>query len=441
MSQIAKRTLAWVGLYLVVCLAPLFLMLVGPLPPGRGFWIEFGVALGFLGMTMMAVQFALTARFPRIGGPFGLDTMMHFHRQAGIIALVFVLAHPMILILADGAYLSFFDPRENLPRTAALSLVTVLLLLVVVLPLCRNAISMPYEWWRTTHGVMAAMIVLIGVAHMFMVGHYVDTWWKQGVWAVVALASIGLLATARVIKPLQLRRRPYRVESIQQEVPHVWTVHLRADGHAGMRFDAGQFVWLNDALTPFLWREHPFTIASSAAHSSTVALTIKELGDFTGQIGQTEPGRAFFLDGPYGMFRLDRAADASELVLIAGGIGITPNMSILRTMRDAGDQRPVMLIYANLRPSSIAFRDELNSLESRMNLQMHHILEEPDKDWTGRCGRLTRSMLVELLDGFTGPHTHYFLCGPEPMMDVVERTLMDRGVGVSRRHVERFHIV
>lgn len=441
MSQLAKRTIIWVGLYLVVCLAPLLLMLVGPLPPGRGFWVELGVALGFLGMTMMAVQFALTARFPRIGGPFGLDTMMHFHRQAGIIAFIFVLAHPTILMLADNAYLSFFDPRENLPRAAALSMVTVLLVLVIALPLCRRAIAMPYEWWRTTHGVMAALVVLIGLAHMFMVGHYVDAWWKQGVWGLVAAAALGLMAMTRGIKPLQLRRRPYRVRSVEQETPDVWTVHLTADEHSGMHFDAGQFVWLNDRLAPFLWREHPFTISSSAADPENIALTIKELGDFTEQIGRTEPGSTFYLDGPYGMFRLDTAANASELVLIAGGIGITPNLSMLRTMRDAGDQRPVMLIYCNLRSSSIAFREELSTLEDRLNLQIYHVLDEPDDDWTGYRGRLTRSMLSEMLDGFITPNTHYFICGPGPMMDVVEHALMDRGVDLSRRHVERFDIV
>lgn len=441
MSQLARRTLTWTGLYLLFSLVPLLLMLIGPLPDGRGFWIELGVALGFLGLSMMAVQFALTARFPKIGGPFGLDTMMHFHRQAGIVAFLFVLAHPVIIILADNSYLVFFDPRENLPRAGALSMVTVLLVLVVALPICRQAISMPYEWWRLTHGLMASLVVIIGLGHVMMVGHYVDVWWKQGVWILVVGVALLLFGITRVFKPWQLRRKPYRVEQVAAETSRVWSVHLRADGHEGMDFDAGQFAWLNHRLTPMLFHEHPFTISSSAETPAHITLTIKELGDFTKTIGQTRPGETFYLDGPYGMFRLDCAFAASEIVLIAGGIGITPCLSMLRTMRDRHDTRPVMLVYANVTESSIAFRGELDEMAGQMRLQIHHVIENPEGEWNGYQGRLTARMLKEMLDGFTSRHTHYFICGPEPMMDVAERTLIEWGVHLEQRHAERFHIV
>ena len=75
-------------------------------------------------------------------------------------------------------------------------------------------------------------------------------------------------------------------------------------------------------------------------------MTIRNLGDYTSGIAKVPPGRRVFLDGPYGAFTAD-SAPADMLVLIAGGVGITPMMSIVRTFADNGDKRPVLLFYGS----------------------------------------------------------------------------------------------
>src|ERR1700733_9041488 len=91
------RGAAWILVYLLFILAPLFALLAGSHPPARGFWTELSVALGYSGLAMMGLQFGLTARFRYVTEPWGEDVIYHFHRQLSLIAVALVIAHPLIL--------------------------------------------------------------------------------------------------------------------------------------------------------------------------------------------------------------------------------------------------------------------------------------------------------------------------------------------------------
>ena len=83
----------WLAVYLAVVTAPLFVLLLGPVPPPGGFWWDFSMALGFAAAAMMGVQFLLTARFRRATAPFGMDIVYHFHRYLAVCALAIAVAH------------------------------------------------------------------------------------------------------------------------------------------------------------------------------------------------------------------------------------------------------------------------------------------------------------------------------------------------------------
>jgi predicted ferric reductase len=133
----STHTVFWSGLYVLLVLAPLSFVL-GSLPPGRGFWVEFGAGLGFVAFTMLVLQFVLTARFRGVGAPYGLDAILQFHRQAGLAAVVFALLHPVFLMIGDARYVEFLDPRVMFPRAAALAALTAALLLIVGLTFWRR---------------------------------------------------------------------------------------------------------------------------------------------------------------------------------------------------------------------------------------------------------------------------------------------------------------
>src|SRR5512146_3197545 len=92
-SKTARDALLWLGIYLLAVTAPLFALLPGAVLRGRGFVWDFAMALGYAGMAMLGVQFALTARFKRATAPFGIDIVYYFHRYLAIAAVLLVTAH------------------------------------------------------------------------------------------------------------------------------------------------------------------------------------------------------------------------------------------------------------------------------------------------------------------------------------------------------------
>jgi predicted ferric reductase len=131
----AARGAIWVILYLFFILGPLFAMLVGPLPPARDFWTEFSVALGYVGLAMMGLQFGLTARFRYITAPWGEDVIYHLHRKLSLIAFGLVLAHPLILFVTRPELLALLNSIRApwRARFAALSTYSLIALVVMAL--------------------------------------------------------------------------------------------------------------------------------------------------------------------------------------------------------------------------------------------------------------------------------------------------------------------
>jgi len=432
----------WIVVYLLLIAAPLLILLIGPVPPGREFWRELSVALGFGGLAMMALQFVLTARFKVIKAPYGSDVIYHFHRQISLVAFVLILVHPLLLFINSPDTLRLLNLFAAPWRARAGVVAVLLLVALIVVSLWRKPFKIEYTTWRIWHGILAIAVVSLAMAHIVLAAHYVNTPWKRVFWAGYGLFWIGLLVWVRLIKPIVLLRRPYAVEQVIEERGNSWTLVVKPVGHAGMSFMPGQFAWLTAWKSPFADAEHPFSFSSSASRSDSVAFTIKELGDFTRTIKDLQPDQLVYLDGPFGAFSVDRHPEAQSYVFVAGGIGITPMMSMLRTLADRGDRRSLLLIYANNTWEDAAFRDEIDSLRQRLDLRVVHVLRDPPEGWQGEQGFVSRDLLARYLppersrDAF-----EVFVCGPKPMMDSVEKALVELGVHLGDFHSERFDLV
>lgn len=435
----AVRGALWSVVYVLAVVGPLFFMLVADTLPGRGWWLDLSTALGFIGMSMLGLQFAVTARFNPVDAPYGFDAVLQYHRQISLVAFAFVLAHPTILMVEDPARLSLLNPITA-PAPVRWGLAALLLLgVLIALSVWRLPLRLPYEVWRITHGLLAVAVVVAALVHIESVGYYVSGPWRRGLWVAVAIALVGLLVYVRIVKPVLLLRRPYAVEAVARIPGQTWHLWLRPEGHGGLRFSPGQFAWVTVGLPPFGVREHPFSFSSSAEDPGRLRFTIKELGDFTSRIGEIEPGTRAYVDGPYGAFSYERN-EASGFVFLAGGIGITPIMGMLHTLADRGDRRPMVLVYANPTWEEVAFLDELDELEGRLDLRVVHVLEEPPEGWEGERGLVTSDVLDRHLPD-RERLMEYFVCGPEPMMDAVERALHDRGISPDRVNLERFDFI
>ena len=440
-TNYTTRGALWVGLYLALVLAPVLLMLVGPTPPSRGFWTEFSVALGFSGLSMLGLQFILTARIRQITAPYGIDIIYHFHRQISAIALLLVLAHPVMLFVTDPETRGLLNPVTAPWRAQAAWTATLAFVIVAATSVWRKQLRIPYEPWRLMHGVLATAGIVFAMAHVIGVNHYVGAPYKRVFWVALAVVWIGVLVYVRVVKPWIMLGRPYEVEEVREERGDSWTLKVRPDGHRGMGFKPGQFAWLTVWNSPFAVMEHPFSFSSSAAGdpSDGLSFTIKELGDFTETVKEIEPGQRVYLDGPYGQFSVDRHA-AAGYVFVGGGSGITPILSNLRTLADRGDRRPMFLFYGNSTWDGVILREEIEDLKGRLDLQIVHVLEDPPEGWEGEEGYVTAEVLDRHLPKERGGF-EYFVCGPDPLMDAVEGALIEElEVPLNKVHSERYNL-
>jgi predicted ferric reductase len=293
-----------------------------------------------------------------------------------------------------------------------------------------------YEAWHVIHTVLALVLVIGALGHVLFVDEYVSSLWKQVLWAVMSIAFAALIVWVRLIKPS--RARPWRLARVTPERGETTTLALRPPEGAGFAFAPGQFAWFAIGRSPFSLTQHPFSFSSSAEREE-VEVAVKALGDFTSGVHALEPGTTVYVDGPHGVFSMDQD-EGPGFGFLAGGVGIAGLISMVRTMADRGDVRPAVLVYANRDWEGVAFREELEALQGRLDLTVVHVLEHPPEGWTGESGYVTADVLQRHLPpGYR--RFQYFICGPDPMMDAAEAALVQLGVPAERVHTERFDMV
>lgn len=431
-----RSALLWLMVFLLLSLIPLVIAVSGNIPEYRSFWIEMAVALGFLGLALFGLLFIFSGRFANIAPTFGMDNILHFHKVMGIIAVVFILAHPVILILANAEFSVFFDPRVNFLRAIALSFASIAVLAIITTSLWRKIFNLSYEEWRLIHGILALSLVFIGVVHSIQVGYYLDTLWKKGLLALLMCVPMYLIIHTRMVRPWRMKKKPYKIVEVKEERDNCWTINMEPIGHKRKQFTAGQFFWISINETPFTLQQHPFTVASGERNNK-FSFTAKKSGDFTSKWGDFKLGTKAFLEGPFGSFT---PIAGKHFFLVMGGIGITPAMSMLRTMRETNDPRKAILIYANNDWENVTFREELEEIKSQIDLKIIHILLEPPKEWDGEEGMIEQEILEKYLPENKNDFM-YYICGPKPFMDLAEIGLKNLGINWRHIYTERFEIV
>ncbi len=435
------RATAWIALYLLIVAAPLLVLLFGAVPPGTAFWWDFSKALGFAAISMMGVQFALTARFRRATSPFGIDIIYFLHRYLAIAALLFALAHFAIIWIGYRDSLGTLNPLEAPWYMTAGRAALVLFALAVITSEWRQTLRLEYGLWRFSHIVFAMAGFVAGIAHIMGVGYYTEAPLKRALWLSMTLSWVALAVWVRLLKPARQKRQPYRVSEVREEGCETWTLALEPDGHRGLKsFEPGQFVWLTLRASPYAVKEHPFSISSTPGQLPNVEMTIRALGDFTAAIRNVGRGETAYLDGPFGIFSYKRYPEADGFAFIVGGVGITPVISMLRSMAEEGETRPLWLFYANPTLERTLFMEELEKLRRRLGLSLIHVIQEPPDDWSGERGYLSRKMLSRHLPAEACARLHYFLCGPPPMLAAAEQQLLELNVPRGHIHVEIFNL-
>ena len=406
--------------------------------PTDGFSASYvGQGLGAMSVLLLTIVLVLISTLTVVERWFdGVDRAAIWHRRVAILGVLLLVPH--ILLSSGGA--SSLGGTLGIIGASGLGV----LALWAVLPRWRALLPARLEQAvvarRDTRGVREVRHLLGGYTRWRLLhrttGLFVIAGFAHGVldetvfaaspalrWAYLVTGAVGICfyIYRELIARYVQEHHDYEVETVRVVDDGVVEISLRPLG-TGIQFVPGQFAMIFIEAKDG-WHRHPFTL-SSAPSEGRVRITMKALGDYTSQVHDlVQPGMPAVIGPPHGHF--DRSRGTNRQIWIAGGIGVTPFLSWLRSLDRPLDQR-VDLFYSTDHASP--FGDEiLHVAEANDSLRVHLID-------TSVSGLLTTDQILAHVD--EPPDTlSVFMCGPEPMLHAFHDGFKE--AGVHGRHIHR----
>ncbi len=393
-----------------------------------------GRITGLLGAYALLIQLLLLARLPFLAWIASFDRLTAWHKVNGKLTLYLILAHIGFITLgyARLGHLSILSEISLFlmayPGMIAALTGTILLLLVVVTSIVAVRRRLGYHTWFTIH-LMAYSAVVLAWFHQIPTGQqFITSPMAAAFWTALFVSTLELIVLFRFGQPIvrNLWHR-LRVTEVTEEGPGV--VSLRITGHHldWLNARAGQF-FLWRFLDRERWQEaHPFSL-SAAPDGKSLRITVKDLGDFSWRLRMITSGTRVMVEGPFGAFT-DAARSQERVLLIAGGVGITPIRALLEEM--SGD---LSLIYRVSHEDDVIFRDELEELARRRRIAVHYVVG--DRKTAADKKLLSVRHLRQLVPDVA--RREIYLCGPSAMMRAVRANLHHAGVPEGHIHFDQF---
>ncbi|MGH3612658.1 MAG: ferredoxin reductase family protein [Pseudonocardia sp.] len=439
-QQMVRR--AWLGAFGAVLVVPVLLRLATT--PAEPMWTQLSVVTGLLALSALVCAAVLPSRLRSLTRAFGIETVLEVHRFLGSAVAVLVLAHLACVVAADPAQVALLHLGGAGPAAQAGTGATVALGALVALAVLRSRSRGTYEVWRLLHLALGIAVLGLSARHVWLLDDLVRDAGMYAVFALLAGLLLSVLGYRWVWRSLLDPSTEFVVREVRAETASVSTLVLqprraRHGSDATWDFVPGQFAWLRLRRSATA-EEHPFTIASSAHLDRHVEFTIRHSGDFTQTLRGLRSGNPVWVDGPHGAFTLDDAG--TGVVMIAGGIGVTPMMSMLRTAAHRRDRRPYLLVVVAGCRDELLFRGELAALRRQLDLEVTEVLRRPTPGWSGHTGEIGVGLLTAVLAGQERHHDlDYYICGPPTLIIDALDALDVLAVPADRVHTEQFELV
>ncbi|MDD5503587.1 MAG: ferredoxin reductase family protein, partial [Candidatus Thermoplasmatota archaeon] len=381
------------------------------------------------------LQIMLIGRVKWIETIFGFDKLSRLHHVNGFIIPFLIVIHPMLLVISSSLvskrdWITSFIRLLNIDNVFNALLGTILFLILVVLAILIVYKKLKYEAWYLTHLAMYAA-VLLAFSHEFS-GDDMSGWAVAFWYGLYAFVLINLLYYRFFLPIWRSWKHEFKVDRVAEEPGEVTSIYITGKNLDKYKVKAGQFFIFRFLDKERWWQAHPFSL-SVAPNGKFLRISAKALGDFTAKMHGIKPGTRIFIDGPHGVFTLDRA-NKDKYLLVAGGIGITPVRSIAETL--AMDKKDAVLLYGSRTERGITFRNEFQEM-SNGALNVQYVLSN-DAAWQGEKGYIDKEKIQRLAPDFMDREV--YLCGPKPMMRGALSAFKQLGVPRHQIHFELFSL-
>lgn len=393
-------------------------------------------AAGMAAAVMILLQMISSGRFETVSARIGIDVTIAFHKWAAPVALALALAHIVLLVgLPDPQRPDRFARRLDMVLSGQglwdARLAFFLLIAITILALFRDYLPIRYEIWRASHALAALGLIAAMVAHVTGDGAGATGWLWLGLTIGVTLPAASVYAR-RLLRPVGSL---WRIAENRKVADRLWYIVIGSPSGRRLDFRPGQFAWAAFGVRRLPLHDHPLSFAS-APGDDALAFLVQERGDFTRTIGTLPPGTPVSLDAPHGSF--GPRFDSGPILLIAGGAGIAPILSVLRHLAQTGSPRPVQVIYAARSAAAMVPTEMLAPACERLGIRPVLLAEEGGDGPALARGPLQEKHLRDALRGADPATVEALICGPDAMMTFAADTLERLGVPASRIAYERF---
>lgn len=430
MIALPTRYYGW-ALIVGLSIAPIVLWFLAPagIPRFSSFessMANIGQLLGLVGVSLFALNLILSARLHVLEKYFnGLNKVYERHGQIGQVALMMLLFHPLFLLFIYADSLSsaaiFLLPSANWPQNFGIFALAIMLSLIVITLYLRPR----YHIWKVTHKFLGGAFFLASL-HVFLIPSDTSIFMPLRVY-ILGLVAFGLLAFSyrTLFGRLFVKRYVYVVSKVVSKNRDICEITMMPQEDM-MSFTPGQFIFVSFMDGTMSREAHPFSITSST-HGNSLTIAVKKSGDYTNRITGVAVGNVVYIEGPFGVFSYTQGAHKKQ-IWIAGGIGITPFLAMVRSLRkEAG--YTVDLYYCVKNEQEAVYANEIQTTGSLVRMIPFY------SDSKGYIN----TAFIEKESGELSKKD-IFICAPQPMIQSLRSQFINAGVGKRSIYSEEFSI-
>jgi predicted ferric reductase len=433
--------------YILAIIFPSFIYSIKAVGNGsQNLFILSGI-LGITSYVLLCFQFLLVSRNKVLDKYFGLDKIYRFHMKIAMIAIIFAFAHKMTkgIYFSESFKTELGDIAFNcflvISIFSIFMMVNRLFFKINFVDAVRNFlnknIKIKYQHKVLIHNLtLAGLIVLL--VHILLAYSVTSNILLEAVLVFYFVVPFLLYFNHKVIKVYFNKNNKYTVSEVISNSKNVVTLKFKPQYGNRFNYLPGQFLYLKISNPEIHTDEHPFTISSSPSDPDQVSVTIKQLGDFTNSLTKVKVGDIAYINGAFGSFSYLNKPSSKKICFIAGGIGITPFLSMLRYMNSIDKNREVLLLWGARHTSEIICKNELNEYALTFKNFKYVPIISHDVSFTGEKGFITTNVINKYLDNAL--EYDFYICGPPIMLDSQLKNLNALGVSRDNIHFERFAI-
>jgi len=404
----------------------------------QGAMISLGRLAGLGAVYLILLQFFYMGRTPYLERVFGLDKLSIIHHRSGRWGFLILILHPIFLSFGYGGFsLSVFLSQiskfiNNFEGVSVAAFALILFFVVIVSSIYIVRRKARYEYWYFIH-LIVYLAIFMSLGHQFEIGSdLLASRIFYLYWIFLYIFVFANHVLFRFVRPIfNFYRHRFSVSRVVQENHNTTSIYIGGKDLDKFKIRAGQFIILRFLAKNFWYQAHPFSL-SIMPEGGELRVTIKDVGDFTSQVQGVKVGTKVLVDGPYGVF-INTPAISEKVLMIAGGIGITPIRSLAEEFLK--DDKDVVILYSIRTEKDIVFKEELEKITSNCGGRIIFIVTNQD-NFRGEKGKLDLNKIKDLVPDISS--REIFLCGPPSMMGAIILILKKLKISTFKLHFERF---